>query len=288
VPDEPLGGSVRAYRLGDLVVGDIDASGQLMARTQRLIDRADEHYLLLGMQTRGTGRVAQGDHRTLLRPGDCAVFESHHPFELNFDASFDLWVFAFPRHLVRLSEHDRRQLSAHRVDGRTGLAGVARRALLDLALHSEDPGGRPSDGALSLATDLLGALLSAQLSESPELAGSMQRTLPLRIKNYIDQRLADSTLDPPQVAAAFGISTRYLHRLFESQHETVGHYIRDRRLELSRLRLLDPRFSHHSISTLAFDSGFGDLSGFNRAFKAKYGLTPRQLPGAAHRAPGAA
>jgi AraC-like DNA-binding protein len=116
----------------------------------------------------------------------------------------------------------------------------------------------------------------------------MQRTLPLRIKNYIDQRLADSTLDPPQVAAAFGISTRYLHRLFESQHETVGQYIRDRRLELSRLRLLDPRFSHQSISSLAFDSGFGDLSGFNRAFKAKYGLSPRQLPRAARRVPGAA
>jgi AraC-like DNA-binding protein len=99
----------------------------------------------------------------------------------------------------------------------------------------------------------------------------------LRIKHYIDQRLAETTLDPAQVAAAFGISTRYLHRLFESGHETVGQYIRGRRLELCRLRLLDPRFSHHPISTLAFDSGFGDLSGFNRAFKAKYGVSPRQL-----------
>jgi AraC-like DNA-binding protein len=42
------------------------------------------------------------------------------------------------------------------------------------------------------------------------------------------------------VAAAFGISTRYLHRLFEREHETVAQYIRDRRLERCRLLLLDP------------------------------------------------
>jgi DNA-binding MarR family transcriptional regulator len=53
------------------------------------------------------------------------------------------------------------------------------------------------------------------------------------------------------------------------------------RLERCRLRLLDQRFADRPISTLAFDAGFGDLSGFNRAFKAKYGLSPRQLRSAA-------
>jgi AraC-like DNA-binding protein len=281
VPGEPIGGSVSAYNLGDLVVGEIDASGQFMSRTRRLIDRADDQYLLLGMQSRGTGRVAQGDRRALLHPGDCAVFESHRPFELNFDAAFDLWVFAFPQHLVRLGAGDRRLLAARRLTARTGLAGVAGRALLDLATHGEDLREPPPGGALALANDLLVTLLSARLSESSRLAGSLQRTLPLRIKDYINQRLADPVLTPAQVAAAFGISTRYLHKLFESGPETVAHYIRDRRLERCRLRLLDPRFAHQAISTLAFDSGFGDLSGFNRAFKAKYGLSPRQLRGAA-------
>jgi AraC-like DNA-binding protein len=84
-------------------------------------------------------------------------------------------------------------------------------------------------------------------------------------------------LSPAQVAAAFSISTRYLHKLFETEPETVTHYIRDRRLERCRLRLLDPRFSQRPISALAFDAGFNDLSGFNRAFKAKYGRSPRQL-----------
>jgi AraC-like DNA-binding protein len=58
---------------------------------------------------------------------------------------------------------------------------------------------------------------------------------------------------------------------------TVAAYIRDRRLERCRLQLLDPRFAVQSIATVAFGCGFGDLSGFNRLFKAKYGMSPRQL-----------
>jgi hypothetical protein len=166
VLEEPIGGSVRAYDLGDLVVGEIDATGQGMARTQQLIDRADEQYLLLTLQTRGTGRVAQGDRRTLLRPGECAIFESHRPFELNFDAPFDVWVFGFPRHLVRLAEHERRQLEAQSVNCRTGLAGVASRALQDLALHSEELAGEPPGSVLSMANDLVVTLFAAQVSRS--------------------------------------------------------------------------------------------------------------------------
>jgi AraC-like DNA-binding protein len=274
---EPLGGRVRAHVLGELAVGEVDASAQSMTRTQRLIDNADGQYLLLGMQTRGTGRVAQGDRRSVLQPGDCALFESHRRFELNFDAAFDLWVFAFPQHLVRLGERDRRRLAAQRVDGRTGLAGVAGRALLDLADRSEDPPEPPPEVALTLANDLLITLFNGPLTDGSELVGPLHRTLPMRIKDYINQRLADPALSPAQVAAAFDISTRYVHKLFEPEHETVAHYIRDRRLERCRLRLLDPRFSHRPIATLAFEAGFGDLSGFNRAFKTRYGRNPRQL-----------
>jgi AraC-like DNA-binding protein len=276
-PDQPIGGTVSAHPAGELAVGTIHASGQLMARTPRLIREADAQYLLLGIQTDGAGRVAQGDRRTLLAPGDCAVFESHRPFELDFDTAFTLWVFAFPQHLVRLGERDRQNLAAQRIDARTGLAGVAARALLDLARTSENLHEPHPGGSLALANDLLVTLFAAPLADRRPSTGALHRTLALRVKDYINQRLNDPTLDPGQVAAAFGISTRYLHKLFATEPQTVAHYIRDRRLERCRLRLLDPRFSRRPIAALAFDAGFNDLSGFNRAFKAKYGFSPRHL-----------
>jgi AraC-like DNA-binding protein len=44
----------------------------------------------------------------------------------------------------------------------------------------------------------------------------------LRIKDYIDQRLRDPKLGPAEIAAAVNISTRYLHKLFEGEHQTVS------------------------------------------------------------------
>src|SRR3954469_23592897 len=43
---------------------------------------------------RESGQGVPSTARTVLETGACAVLESHRPFELNFDAALDLWVFA--------------------------------------------------------------------------------------------------------------------------------------------------------------------------------------------------
>jgi AraC-like DNA-binding protein len=44
----------------------------------------------------------------------------------------------------------------------------------------------------------------------------------------------------------------------------------------------DPRFVGRTISAIAFDAGFGDLSYFNRVFRRRYGLTPSDARAKAH------
>ena len=39
--------------------------------------------------------------------------------------------------------------------------------------------------------------------------------------------------------------------------------------------LIDRRFAGLSISTIAFEVGFGDLSYFNRKFRKRFGTSPR-------------
>jgi AraC-like DNA-binding protein len=45
--------------------------------------------------------------------------------------------------------------------------------------------------------------------------------------------------------------------------------------------LTDSRFAGRSISALAFDTGFGDLSYFNREFRHRYHATPSEVRRAA-------
>ena len=80
---EPLSETAGTSSSGP-AVGDIAATAQSMTRTQRLIDRAQDRYVLLGIQTRGRGRVAQGDRRSMLNPGDCTILESHRAFDAGF------------------------------------------------------------------------------------------------------------------------------------------------------------------------------------------------------------
>jgi AraC-like DNA-binding protein len=148
------------------------------------------------------------------------------------------------------------------------------RFLLDVARHSTALPIGQSERVLAHASDLVISLLSSGLRHTDAVRGAVQRSLILRIKDYINQRLWDSTLGPVEVAAAVNISTRYLHKLFEVEHHTVSLYIRARRLDLARRALLDPRLADRSISTIAYSCGFGDLSGFNRAFKGAFGVTP--------------
>jgi len=69
-------------------------------------------------------------------------------------------------------------------------------------------------------------LLSDRLDDSTRVRGAVQRSLMLRIKDYIGQRFRDPALGPAEIAAAVSISTRYLHKLFEADRQTVSLYIR--------------------------------------------------------------
>jgi AraC-like DNA-binding protein len=43
----------------------------------------------------------------------------------------------------------------------------------------------------------------------------------------------------------------------------------------------DPSFAERTISAIAYESGFGDLSHFNRAFRRRYGESPTDVRSAA-------
>jgi len=46
------------------------------------------------------------------------------------------------------------------------------------------------------------------------------------------------------------------------------------RLALAYRKLRSHRFSARTISSVAHDAGFGDLSYFNRTFRRRYGIAP--------------
>jgi AraC-like DNA-binding protein len=58
---------------------------------------------------------------------------------------------------------------------------------------------------------------------------------------------------------------------------TFTEFLLDRRLARAHRMLSDPRFAERSITSIAFDVGFGDLSYFDRAFRRRFGETPSDV-----------
>jgi AraC-like DNA-binding protein len=186
-------------------------------------------------------------------------------------------LFALPLGSVQLAESERRLVTARALSSQASLAGVVSRFLLDLARHTDLLPAAQSERVIAQASDLVVTLLSSAFGADDDVRGSVQRSLVLRIKDYIEQRLTDPALGPGEIASAVSISTRYLHKLFQDEHRSVSQYVKGRRLDRVRNDLLDPRLADRPISAIAFGGGFGDISGFNRAFKEAYGMTPREL-----------
>ena len=82
-------------------------------------------------------------------------------------------------------------------------------------------------------------------------------------------------LGPQMIASAFSISTRSLHALFADEPLSVSRYIKVRRLEACRRALEDPAIRRQrTLTDLAHDFGFYDLSHMTRSFREQFGTTP--------------
>ncbi|MBO8189365.1 helix-turn-helix domain-containing protein [Streptomyces sp. DW4-2] len=104
-----------------------------------------------------------------------------------------------------------------------------------------------------------------------------RRALFATVQSFIWAHLGDPGLCPDAIAAAHHISTRSLHRLFQSQGCTVSSWIRRQRLNRARRDLADPKLAHHPIQAIAATWGFTRPADFTRAFRAAYGIPPHHF-----------
>lgn len=270
-------GTIAAEFIGPMMVGHVHATGQDIHRTARHVSNAPAEFFQVAVMAAGHARMEQDDRQAVLTPGDLLVYETNRPFEWQFDSTWNTYVYSFPPDLIPLTPDQRKRLTARRLTGDTPLAGLTSRFLGDLATKGGELSADESVRMVQHASDLLVTLLRGSAFDDDAARSAAQRTYVTRAKDHIERTLADPSLDPAAVAAAVGVSVRYLHRLFASHGLGVAEYIRDRRLEHVRRALCDPCQAPRPIATIAADFGFGDLSGFNRAFRRKFSQTPKEL-----------
>jgi len=149
-----------------------------------------------------------------------------------------------------------------------------------ISVIADNRDGIPTETASTVAAHLH-ELVALSLGATRELiaaaAGSLRAARLYAIKNDIVGRLGDSDLTLTAVAARHRVTPRYVHKLFEVSDTTYTRFVLVQRLDLACRMLRNPRHSARSISSIAYDVGFGDLSYFNRTFRRRYGATPSDI-----------
>ncbi len=105
-------------------------------------------------------------------------------------------------------------------------------------------------------------------------APATQAALLHRLKQFVHAHLSDDDLTLPEVAAANGISTRYMQKLFQLEGSSPREYLLEARLLLART-LLRQRPLKHAVSSIAYMAGFGSASYFSAAYKRRFGVAAR-------------
>lgn len=254
---------------------DVASEGQAAVRSPRQIARATEAWLMLGLQTHGPGLFRQGGEATMLAPGDMVLFDSTRPYSFQFDRPFRQLVLKLPHALLapRLPRPER--WLGRRVAAASPMGQVLASHLVAVsaAIERVEPALR---GALIERTaDLVGLAFAEAARAHVGAATTPQSAVVARAKRLIDLRLGDPALAPGTIAAALGISPSYLHRLFQAAGDSVGRHIRARRLERCRDDLADPLRAGESVTEIALRWGFNDMPHFSRAFRARFGASPR-------------
>ena len=97
------------------------------------------------------------------------------------------------------------------------------------------------------------------------------------IKDHILGNIERHDLTLADVARSQQISESYIRQLLAENGTTFTDFVLGSRLTRAHRMLTDPRYADRSISAVAYESGFGDLSYFNRTFRRRYGATPSDI-----------
>jgi AraC-like DNA-binding protein len=122
------------------------------------------------------------------------------------------------------------------------------------------------------------ALTAGATRDAAEIAvGRGLRAARLRaIKADIAQNIAgDVTV--AALSARHRLSERYIRKLFEGENTSLSQFVLGERLIRVHRMLADPRYADRTISGMAFEVGFGDLSTFNREFRRRFGVIPSDV-----------
>ncbi|MEU7813287.1 AraC family transcriptional regulator [Pseudonocardia sp. NPDC049154] len=240
-----------------------------MTRSGSVDDAPDT--LFLSIQRSGAVRVAQAGRVARAVAGEAVLYRSRERLSLECEASTSCLTLQVTGECAELDEAAVAAGLARTIPGSTPALRVlaATAGTLEQTVHGLDAvsAARMSSAVLQMLDALLGSLGGTEtLPTGPvALAATMQR--------FVLENLTDPGLSVDTIARRFGVSGRYVTRVFaEAGQPPPATFLRDERLR--RAAHLLGREHRPTVAAVAARCGFADTTTFTRAFRRRYGVAP--------------
>ncbi len=273
---ESFSGDLSLWTLGQVSLSRLTSEAlQYKRLPHHFRAERDEHFLVT-VPARSEVFFSQCGKDVRCQPGGFILERSHEPYEFSHDEAADLWVMKVEAKALggRVRQPDRFcSMQFNAADGAGGLFADMLH-LIPGRFDAMTPETRATVGQQLI--DLLVLALKADERTLTSGNSTVREAHLTRIEAFVRRNLGNSELDPEAIARACGISTRYLHELFRDTNQTLGAWVRDQRLNACREALRDPT-NRQTVAEIAYRFGFGDQAQFSRAFKAQFGLPPKEF-----------
>jgi AraC-like DNA-binding protein len=287
VGEEPFRCEATIRPLPGLVIADLSTAPARFTRSRALLADGDDDFVLI-MHSGGRAWLSQLDREAEVAAGDAGLMLNAEPGHTVLASDGRIYSLSIPCRLLEPMVSGRDAALARLIPGASAATRLLR-DYVDLVLQ---------DGALATPElrhavaahirDLAALAIGATRDAAEAARGRGVRAARLRaIKQDIARNLGRRDLSIAAVAARQGVSPRYVGMLFEAEGTSFSAFVLAERLARAHRLLTDPGRAQLRIGAIAFELGFGDLSHFNRSFRARYGGTPSELRAAAGGADGA-
>jgi AraC-like DNA-binding protein len=261
--------SSRTYHTPNAILMRCWGTGFIMTRGPAVVARSPDQ-LLIYLQREGWCDTDCGGRRGRIEPGDVAIFDYARPFQsVTPDYENLILVLAresVPATLLAMEPHG---LVFARGSGAARLIGAAVQEFYAQADHlTVSEAEATIEGIVGLTTAFARARLAGD--EADHVKSRRKAAL-----DYIDAHLGNAQLGPDEIADAAHVSRASLYRLLTAEGG-IRAVLLTRRLDQALRLLLADNKDERSLAEVAERCGFGGTTQFGRAFRARFGLPPRQ------------
>lgn len=231
-----------------------------------------EDTVCLMMKTGGHMALTQGHQEGVPDDGDGVLLVYREPARLQFVNATYVSV-RVPYSAISTLSRETAAAAGRRIPCDTEALSLLRNYVTNLPDRIADP----QLGRLSATHiyDLIALAIGA--TKDGRQVAQQRGVRAARLEAVKADLVQNITLDLERIAKRQGISQRYVQMLFEESGTTFSEFVLERRLDIVRTMLTSPRYATWSVTAIALEAGFGDISYFNRTFKRRYFMTPSDM-----------